>query len=320
MKLAVKLILLCTVYLSQGENVMESEIEYELNHEWLLRQPEFRFLDRAFVERNTRFFIWTRDSPYQLKELIIGDQTSLEASGFRKLKPTKIFAHGFTNNGYNYPHIIKMRDEYLKREDCNFITVDWENVAIAPFYLRAVVSSDVVGELTGHLINFLVEQGADLNNFHVIGFSLGAHVAGKAGATVKGLLPRITGLDPAYPFFSWYDTHQRLDRTDAKFVDVIHTNSGFLVEGAVSFPMPIGHADFYPNGGHSQPGCIFIKTKAILELLRACSHVRALEYFIESINSPIGFKSVLCDRWEKFRANACYYNPTALMGDPISER
>ena len=43
-----------------GENVMESEIEYELNHEWLLRQPEFRFLDRAFVERNTRFFIWTR--------------------------------------------------------------------------------------------------------------------------------------------------------------------------------------------------------------------------------------------------------------------
>ena len=87
--------------------------------------------------------------------------------------------------------------EYLKREDCNFITVDWENVAIAPFYLRAVVSSDVVGELTGHLINFLVEQGADLNNFHVTGFSLGAHVAGKAGATVKGLLPRITG-DPSY--------------------------------------------------------------------------------------------------------------------------
>ena len=83
--------------------------------------------------------------------------------------------------------------EYLKREDCNFISVDWGKLAKGINYVRAVSSSVIVGEFTGDLINFLVEQGSVLKNFHVIGFSLGAHVAGKAGATVNGLLPRVTG-------------------------------------------------------------------------------------------------------------------------------
>ena len=102
--------------------------------------------------------------------------------------------------------LIHSNAEYLKRGDYNFITVDWENVAMAPFYIRAVVNSEVVGELTGKFINFLVEQGADLNQFHVIGFSLGAHVAGKAGATVNGLLPRITGTNwqfNSFPIWIW---------------------------------------------------------------------------------------------------------------------
>lgn len=42
-----------------------------------------------------------------------------------------------------------------------------------------------------------------------------------------------------------------LSWADAAFVDVIHTDGGHL-----GFPNPIGHADFYPNGGsRRQPGC-----------------------------------------------------------------
>lgn len=40
----------------------------------------------------------------------------------------------------------------------------------------------------------------DPKNVHIIGHSLGAHTAGYAGALVPGLA-RITGLDPAEPYF-----------------------------------------------------------------------------------------------------------------------
>ena len=47
----------------------------------------------------------------------------------------------------------------------------------------------------------------------------------------------------------------RILPTDAEFVDVVHTNSGDLYEGAVSFPDALGQVDFYPNGGSHQAGC-----------------------------------------------------------------
>ena len=41
------------------------------------------------------------------------------------------------------------------------------------------------------------ETSFSLNDIHIVGFSLGAQVAGKAGVTLNGALARITGLDPA---------------------------------------------------------------------------------------------------------------------------
>lgn len=37
-----------------------SNSAFEFDHEWYVSKQEFRYLDREFVKRNTRFFIWTR--------------------------------------------------------------------------------------------------------------------------------------------------------------------------------------------------------------------------------------------------------------------
>lgn len=62
----------------------------------------------------------------------------------------------------------------------------------------------------------------------------------------------IIGLDPAGPGFEYVALRSdRLDISDAQFVDVIHT-----AIGAAGYSEAIGHADFYPNEGKPpQPGC-----------------------------------------------------------------
>ncbi len=60
-------------------------------------------------------------------------------------------------------------------------------------YYSSAANTSPVGILVGQFIDFLVSRGATYSQFHIIGFSLGAHVAGKAGATASGTIPRVTG-------------------------------------------------------------------------------------------------------------------------------
>lgn len=67
-------------------------------------------------------------------------------------------------------------------------------------------------------------------------------------------------MDPARPDFELpflRNPKDRLDTGDAKFVDIIHTCAG-----TAGFVRPIGHVDFYPNGGtFRQPGCPLLLTR-----------------------------------------------------------
>jgi hypothetical protein len=65
-------------------------------------------------------------------------------------------------------------------------------------------------------------------------------------------------LDPASPLFTdnvSYGDQVHLDPNDADFVDVIHSNAASLLFGGVGAREPLGHVDFYPNGGEHQAGC-----------------------------------------------------------------
>ena len=60
----------------------------------------------------------------------------------------------------------------------------------------------------------------------------------------------LSGLDPASPLFN-LGILEKLSPASADFVDVIHTSGG-----TIGMWDPMGHVDFYPNGGDiPQPGC-----------------------------------------------------------------
>ncbi|KOB70747.1 Uncharacterized protein OBRU01_14791 [Operophtera brumata] len=159
-------------------------------------------------------------------------------------------------------------------------------------------------------------------DIHLIGFSLGAHVAGFAGSELRNI-SRITGLDPAGPLFEFQDPRARLDRSDAKFVDVIHSNGETLILGGLGAAQPLGHVDFFPNGGRVQHGCSnfsFIVTApftcdsrfvgAVSDLLpwaaasvegrSLCNHRRAYKFFTDSVSPKCHFPAFPCANYDTF--------------------
>jgi hypothetical protein len=119
---------------------------------------------------------------------------------------------------------------------------------------------------------------------HIIGHSLGAHAAGYAGSRIKPQISRITGLDPAGPYFEFTDPKVRLDPTDAKFVDIIHTDGQSHLQLGLGLLQPIGHVDFYPNGGKEQPSCPKMSGKVFNTIINAFDADGNTTFFITSIS------------------------------------
>lgn len=71
------------------------------------------------------------------------------------------------------------------------ITVDWHKGAVLP-YEQATANTRVVGAQIAQLVNKLIQGGSSADKFHIIGHSLGAHVAGYAGERIIHL-GRISG-------------------------------------------------------------------------------------------------------------------------------
>lgn len=70
--------------------------------------------------------------------------------------------------------------------------VDWSELARAPCYPSAAHNTKYAGECIGQLVNRIHDGGSE--NIHIIGFSLGAHVAGFAANHAKDFkVRRITG-------------------------------------------------------------------------------------------------------------------------------
>lgn len=89
-----------------------------------------------------------------------------------------------------------MRDEFLKRGDFNIIGVYWAGGAKTS-YLQAAGNARLVGAQVAYLLqNLRKDLKLDFDRVHIIGFSLGAQIAGFAGQRLreKGhIIARITG-------------------------------------------------------------------------------------------------------------------------------
>ena len=95
-------------------------------------------------------------------------------------------------------------------------------------------------------------------------------------------LGRISGLDPAEPHFEWAHPITRLDKDDAYYVDVIHTDASPIMNMGLGMFQTCGHLDFYPNGGKLMNGC----DRSILGSLAEVLHMPVTNTWHSSVFIP----------------------------------
>ncbi|XP_006823313.1 pancreatic lipase-related protein 2-like [Saccoglossus kowalevskii] len=235
--------------------------------------------------------LYTKSNRLNYDVVSANDPSSLSSSNFNTNDDTKYIIHGFTGSADDQ-WMVDMKNAFLDlTEDLNVFLVDWSEGASGPTYGQAMDNTRTVGTETSDFIKFLnTEVGHRFDQNHCIGHSLGAHCCGFTGdytqslPTPTGTIGRISGMDPAGPGFEDETRNNRLDDTDASFVDVMHTDGDGIVGYGIK--MESGHTDFYPNGGADQPGCALVGG--------VCDHSRAHQYYLESILTDCKFLSYPC--------------------------
>ncbi|KAM3966368.1 lipase member H-A-like [Aphomia sociella] len=233
-----------------------------------------------------------RYSYYQMKNLAedptmdYSRKTMLYVSGYLdspNFLSSRVFETIYRKLGYN----IWLLD-MLK-----FMSMEYPLVArIVPTVGKHV--GEMLYNLTLHNPKF------DPKKLEVVGFSLGGQTMSFIAKSYKALsgtkISRLTALDPMGPCFRNLGPERRLDKEDADFVELIGTN----IDG-YGFPYPVGHVNFYVNGGEHQPNDI-----VFMPCDMSCSHVKAYTTWFSAVQNPNSFIAMQCDSVQQARDRECY--------------
>ncbi|KAM6223961.1 phospholipase A1 member A [Rhynchocyon petersi] len=251
-----------------------------------------------------QFLLFTRSNPSCGK--LVEDSKDLQNSGFNATLGTKFIIHGFRALGTKPSWVDKFIRTLLHVTDANVIAVDWVYGSTGVYYSAVDNVVKLSLEISSFLRDLLV-LGVSESSIHMIGVSLGAHVAGMVGHFYKGQLGQITGLDPAGPEYTRASLEERLDPEDAQFVEAIHTDTDNL-----GIRIPVGHVDYFVNGGQDQPGCPTFIHAGYSYLI--CDHMRAVHLYISALKDSCPLMAFPCSSYKAFRAGHCLdcFNPFLL--------
>ncbi|XP_069339545.1 hepatic triacylglycerol lipase [Eulemur rufifrons] len=272
---------------------------------------------KTLQETKTRFLLFENKTSKGC-QIQLNHPDTLQECGFNTSQPLVMIIHGWSVDGKLENWIWQLVAALKSRpaQPVNVGLADWVTLA-HQHYTIAVGNARLAGQEVAALLQWLEESVQfSPSNVHLIGYSLGAHVSGFAGNYIgqKHKIGRITGLDAAGPLFERTSPSDRLSPDDASFVDAIHTFTREHMGLSVGIKQPIGHYDFYPNGGSFQPGCHFLELykhiaehglHAITKTIK-CSHERSVHLFIDSLlHDGMQSTAYLCSDMDSFSQGLC---------------
>ncbi|XP_068154018.1 endothelial lipase [Drosophila tropicalis] len=297
-------------------------------HKWHLMMNTFRYLQETMLRNSLERARLNYGIVFECRTISdrdFGEEVHFhlqlgDLRGFRRLDAKKklaLFLHGWNDQGSKDWVQELLLTWTLFDANYNVCVVDWGNLSQND-YKSASMSIFDVGLTVAGIIMALEElrpRHFHRRNVTLAGYSLGAHAAGYAGAVLDGEVEQIIGLDPAGPLFtlpSDVSPKYRLDPTDARFVQVLHTSGGTL-----GTSLKCGHADFYPNGGRApQKNCRMFMNLRDMQNTNpiACSHSSAAIFFRQSMDPEYPFVGTQCGSYREFTAGSCEGNGRARFG------
>ncbi|KAF5287419.1 hypothetical protein FQR65_LT12244 [Abscondita terminalis] len=172
---------------------------------------------------------------------------------------TIFIIHGWQQSG-QLPWVTEMKNAYFQTSSVNVIVLDWSEDASSLTYYPSVYVVPHIGRFLGETIYTLHSMKLiQVEATQLVGFSLGAHIAGIAAQTFTAKsngtkIKIIVGLEAASPGYEIANEDGRLDATDAEFVQGFHTSEFGLRK-------PYATVDVYFNYkkihgcGVKQPSC-----------------------------------------------------------------
>lgn len=255
------------------------------------------------IKSDVKYHLFT--SPEDVEGTYYTEDNIAEAE-FNRDWDSKFVIHGWMTNE-NSPWYKPMKDAYFARSrNHNVFYVDWSKAG----NLSYPVSSANTIPVGKYIAEFIVKAKLDLNKVHIIGHSLGSHLAASIGKHifehVGKKIFRITGTDPAGPLFESIELKYRLNKDDAQFVDVVHTDIGHY-----GYTNPLGHVDYYPNSGKEQPECPSIEEDD------NCSHAQSNLFYIKSIKGT-KYEARLAKSWRDYLEENYLTDEVFIFGEDIS--
>ncbi|XP_018306315.1 pancreatic triacylglycerol lipase isoform X2 [Mycetomoellerius zeteki] len=234
---------------------------------------------------------------------------------------TTVFIHGHQETTKVTPERLATRfyldivSAYCSQNNSVIAILDWSKLG----YCDALLLStriDQIGQIIASTFNSLNNKGYEIAKWHLIGHSVGAHIAGCIGTYSNFTFLHITGLDPA-GVFVFTDLYKGcvMNPTVAHFTDAFYTN-----RGALSAVKNVGNLNIYANSGTApQPGCYSNASSQID--VHVCSHIKAIEWYADAVKNETKYLATKCEDCMLFlRYKYCQENDQIYLGPHVDTK
>lgn len=143
--------------------------------------------------RLTNFFFESAETNnFEYVELNETEQL-LDHPDYDNSRPTMLYGYGYTEK-YVTKSTQTVLKAFIERNDHNILVIEWSKYSSGRYVSDAIINSYSVGAIIARTLINMRNQGFDVDNFYLVGHSLGGHLVGFIGRNIYKFSNKTTSI------------------------------------------------------------------------------------------------------------------------------